>query len=413
MFVASAPSRALRRIAYRIVIANLNVIPAGVRSGPPRIKCPLNVCCSKFGFCGTTSEFCASSKVKSPSCSGTSASARTIGYYEGWSTSRPCDGMFPEGIPSGAYTHLNFAFAFIDPVSFAVAPMSDSDIPLYTRFTGLKATNPGLQTWISIGGWSMNDPDQPTAATFSKLAGSREAQSAFFISLLSFLSTYGFDGVDIDWEYPVAPERSGNPQDYVNYVSFLANLRNALGSGGHNYGLTITIPSGYWYMQNFDLVAMEKNIDWFNVMTYDLHGTWDSSDKFIGPIVNAHTNLTEIDQTMDLLWRNNTKVDCYIGFTLTDPSCSTAGCLFSGGATPGPCTGNAGTLSFAEIKRVIAGGGQVTLDKAAAIKQVVWDSNQWVSYDDEDTFKAKIDYANSKCLGGLMVAFSSRLMIGG
>lgn len=107
--------------------------------------------------------------------------------------------MFPEGIPSGAYTHLNFAFAFVDPGSFAVAPMSDSDIPLYTRFTGLKATDPGLQTWISIGGWSMNDPDQPTAATFSKLAGSREAQGAFFSSLLSFLSTYGFDGVDIDW----------------------------------------------------------------------------------------------------------------------------------------------------------------------------------------------------------------------
>lgn len=45
----------------------------------------------------------------------------------------------------------------------------------------------------------MNDPDQPTAATFSKLAGSREVQGAFFSSLLSFLSTYGFDGVDIDW----------------------------------------------------------------------------------------------------------------------------------------------------------------------------------------------------------------------
>lgn len=139
-----------------------------------------------------------------------------LGYYEGWSTSRPCDGskleatltalcadivksVFPEGIPSGAYTHLNYAFAFVDPESFSVAPMSDSDIPLYSRFTGLKSNDPGLQTWISIGGWSMNDADQPTAGTFSKLAGSAQAQSAFFASLLSFLSTYGFDGVDIDW----------------------------------------------------------------------------------------------------------------------------------------------------------------------------------------------------------------------
>ena len=45
-----------------------------------------------------------------------------------------------------------------------------------------------------------------------------------------------------DREYPVAPERSGNTQDYANYVSFLGNLRQALGSNGHKYGLTITIP---------------------------------------------------------------------------------------------------------------------------------------------------------------------------
>lgn len=154
--------------------------------------------------------------------------------------------MSPEQLPVGAYTHLNFAFAFIDPVTFHVAPMSEADTELYPRFTGLKAANPGLQTWISIGGWSMNDPDQPTATTFSDLAGSTTAQTAFFSSLLSFMQTYGFDGIDIDWEYPVAPERGGKPADYQNYVSFLKNLRSALGGSGHNYGLTLTLPSSYW-----------------------------------------------------------------------------------------------------------------------------------------------------------------------
>lgn len=61
------------------------------------------------------------------------------------------------------------------------------------------------------------------------------------------------------------------------------------------------------YMQHFDIVAIEKTVDWLNVMTYDLHGTWDSTDRFIGPIVNAHTNLTEIDNTMDLFWRNKVR----------------------------------------------------------------------------------------------------------
>lgn len=86
----------------------------------------------------------------------------------------------------------------------------------------------------------MNDADQPTASTFSTLAGSASAQTAFFSSLLQFMTTYGFDGVDIDWEYPGAPERSGQAADFTNYVSFLKNLRQALGSSGHNYGLTVS-----------------------------------------------------------------------------------------------------------------------------------------------------------------------------
>jgi DUF917 family protein len=46
-------------------------------------------------------------------------------------------------------------------------------------------------------------------------------------------------------------------------------------------------------------------------------GTWDAGDPYIGNIMLAHTNLTEIRQTMDLLWRNNidpSKVTMGIGF---------------------------------------------------------------------------------------------------
>ena len=113
-------------------------------------KCPLNVCCSKFGFCGTTSDFCGNKTVNKPSCGGSSSNKRTIGYYEGWSTTRACDGMFPEEIPAGAYTHLNYAFAFVDPSSYKIAPMATLDNELYPRFTAIKERNPGLETWISV-----------------------------------------------------------------------------------------------------------------------------------------------------------------------------------------------------------------------------------------------------------------------
>jgi len=107
--------------------------------------------------------------------------------------------MTPEKIPAAAYTHLNFAFASIDPTKFTMATASPGDEDLYRRVTNLKTINRGLQVWISIGGWTFNDPDQPTARTFSQLAASTSAQQTFFPSLVSFMSTYGFDGVDIDW----------------------------------------------------------------------------------------------------------------------------------------------------------------------------------------------------------------------
>ncbi len=140
-------------------------------------------------------------------------------------------------------------------------------------------------------------------------------------------------------------------------------------------------------------------------------GTWDGSNPYIGAFVNAHTNLTEIEQTLDLFWRNgiNSKnINLGLGFygrsfTLSNPGCKTAGCPFSAGGSPGRCTASAGTLSFAEISEIVAAGATETVDKDAGVAIVTWDNNQWVSYDNEQTLKQKMDYANSRCLGGVLI----------
>lgn len=90
---------------------------------------------------------------------------------------------------------------------------------------------------------------------------------------------------------------------------------------------------------------------------------------------------------------------------MSDPSCLSAGCPFSSGGNPGPCTATSGILSVAEIRDVIASGATVTLDAAAAVKIVTWDTDQWVSYDDAETMKTKVDFANQHCLGGYAFFF--------
>lgn len=86
------------------------------------------------------------------------------------------------------------------------------------------------------------------------------------------LTTVGFDGLDIDWEYPGAPNRGGKPEDTDNSVKLLKTLRTVFDGSGKNYCLTFTAPSSYWYLRWFDLPNLVKYANWVNLMTYDLHG---------------------------------------------------------------------------------------------------------------------------------------------
>ncbi|KAF8594968.1 hypothetical protein BDV93DRAFT_122313 [Ceratobasidium sp. AG-I] len=396
----------------------------GQYASVPGTKCPLNVCCSQYGFCGTTSEFCdVGQKCQSgcgspskPSGSGSSAAQRVIGYFESWSGTRPCDQWDPSMISASQITHLNFAFALIDD-SNHITPAAPGDTSLYLQVMSLKDSNPDLKIFISVGGWAFNDPG-PSQKRFSTMASTSANRATFISSCLQFMKTYGFDGVDIDWEYPVDDLRGGVPADKANLNSLLKEFRAAIGSSGSKYGLTITTPSSYYYLRNFDIMEIVKWIDWFNHMTYDLHGVWDKDSKFLGPYVNSHSNLTEIDISMDLFWRNNippAKISMGLGFygrsfQLQSSSCTKPGCLFTGPANAGACTGAAGILSYSEIQAELNGTSltrkratpTVVWDKTAAVKYASW-GDQWISYDDTDTFKQKIDYANKLGLGGMLI----------
>lgn len=107
--------------------------------------------------------------------------------------------MEPEKIPLGYYTHINFAFALINPDTYRMDEMDSGTASRYRRVSALKERQNNLEVWIAIGGWAMNDPG-PYRTAFSDLAKSEEAQDAFFDSLINFLKVNDFDGVDLDWE---------------------------------------------------------------------------------------------------------------------------------------------------------------------------------------------------------------------
>ena len=101
---------------------------------------------------------------------------------------------------------------------------------------------------------------------------------------------------------------------------------------------------------------------------------------------------------------------CYRSFTLADAGCSKPGCAFSGASKPGPCSATEGILSYYEIKNILNGASTKkrdaitpTHDEKSAVNYFTFDNDQWVSYDDDRTFKQKVDWANGVGMGGGLI----------
>ncbi|KAK5658413.1 hypothetical protein OQA88_2390 [Cercophora sp. LCS_1] len=387
----------------------------------PGKTCPLNTCCSEFGFCGTTQDFCTggcqSNCVLNPQPASGSpknqALSKVIGYYESWSYQSSCNRKSPSDMPLNELTHLNYAFAFIEPVTFELTTMDDkTPESLFKLTTDTKKYNPNLKVYIAIGGWTFSDNDTVTQPLFSEISSTEANRQKFADNCVKFCNLWGFDGIDIDWEYPGAPDRGGKPEDVENFVLLMKTIKQTFNGAPRKLGLTFTIPSSYWYLKWFDMPNLLKYADWTNLMSYDLHGTWDANNP-IGAIAQAHTNLTEIKLATQLLWRNDIKPEqvClgfgFYGrsFQLADPSCTTPGCPFKGGAKAGPCSKTSGVLMYYEIQAILNQIPSLTPvhDEDAAVKYIVWDNDQWVSYDDGDTFDQKLAWANSVGFGGSLI----------
>ena len=315
--------------------------------------------------------------------SGTS-NGRMIGYYQASnSRDRVCNRITPSQIKTEGYTHLFFAFASISPETYKVKPWVDDDVELMREFTKLKGQGRNLQTWVAVGGWQFSEPDEPTHTTWHDICADPSKRSTFIASLITFMDEYGFQGADLDWEYPGDEDRGGNRDDIDNFVSLVSEMREAFGT---DYGISLTLAPDYWYLRYFDVGRLQNYVDHLGFMSYDLHGSWDSDVDTLGSIVRGQANLEEIaNNTVPLAYAgvDPSKIDLGIawygrGYTLSDPNCNTLGCPFSGPSEPGKCTNSAGVLSLVEIQQMLdAGEATSNLLEDIGMKELVW-ADQWI-----------------------------------
>ncbi|MFG1412615.1 glycoside hydrolase family 18 protein [Xanthobacter sp. VTT E-85241] len=230
------------------------------------------------------------------------------GYYADWTV---YDHNYTiSDVPADQLTNLIYAAANIDSSGHMVLfdPYSDTQMLFsaadsvdgiadtagqglagsFNQIVELKAEHPDLKVSMMIGGWTLS-------ANFSDTAATAEGRDTFAQSVVDFLKTYPmFDGVDLDWEFPGGEGLAGNsvrPDDGANYALLVADLRHALdgleAETGRDYTISVASPVGATKIANFNLAGLDPYVDWFNVMAYDFHGTWDTTTGHLAPLLDS------------------------------------------------------------------------------------------------------------------------------
>ncbi|NDI35828.1 fibronectin type III domain-containing protein [Chengkuizengella sediminis] len=163
--------------------------------------------------------------------------------------------------------------------------MSEAKCGNFKQMRDLKDKYPHVKTLISVGGWTWSN-------RFSDMAADPVTRQRFAESSVDFIREYGFDGVDLDWEYPVVeaiPGNSARPEDKTNFTLLLQDIRDALDEAGvedgQHYLLTIASGANPVYAENTELDKIANIVDFINIMTYDYHGgSWEANTSFNSPL---------------------------------------------------------------------------------------------------------------------------------
>jgi chitinase len=356
---------------------------------------------------------------------------KLVGYFAEWSVYQR--NYHVKDIPAAKLTHLNYAFAKISPAGECA--LVDAYAAIDKFYPGdswdngalrgnfrqlqlLKTKHPHLKTLISVGGWTLSGP-------FSDVAFTDAARVKFAKSCVHFMGKYGFDGVDIDWEYPVGGGLEVNktrPADKQNCTLLLTALRRELDARGQAdkkaYLLTIAAPAGPKIYAHLELNKVAPLIDWFNLMTYDFHGSWSPLTNFHAPLYASAT-----DPTTDETVRKQCNVDAAVkGYRAAGVPADklVVGVPFYGrgwggvanvnrglyqkhAAAPPPGTWEAGVFDSKDLAANYVGKYTRFWHEEAKVPWL-FDAAKgtMISYDDPESLRLKAEYVNAQHLGGVM-----------
>jgi len=158
---------------------------------------------------------------------------------------------------------------------------------IFHQLQELKRKSPRLKILISLGGWANSDGFSDAAQP----ANVREFVHSCVDLFINGNFAPGihapgvFDGIDVDWEYPVNGGLiPGRPEDTRNMNAMAAEFRRQLAAVHSGLLLTAAIPATGEDYRHFDLKTLSRYMKDLSIMAYDLHWNAEKTTNLHSPL---------------------------------------------------------------------------------------------------------------------------------
>ena len=341
--------------------------------------------------------------VKDVASSGAASMLATLNYAFG----RVSNGRCEIDDTDAALRHTYKASESVD----GIADLSSNGLRgTFLQLQKLKLQHPNLKVVISLGGWGGSSGFSQAAEPAQVETFVRSCVQTFILGRFApGIDAPGiFDGIDIDWEYPVAGgPTAGRPEDKQRFTAMVAEFRRQLDAVRPGLLLTAALPARPEDYRHFELSKLSPYLDQISIMAYDLH--WSTE-----PLTNFHSAMFHLpgDPSQPPLDRRygDQAVQAFLAAGIP-PGKLLLGIPFYGKAWQGVGPANHGLYQAGKpgnedsgtyrLLKALPPSADRQFDAQAASCSVLYRSNFW-TYDCPQAMRVKRKYIRQQNLGGAM-----------
>ncbi|MED6161360.1 Class V chitinase CHIT5a [Stylosanthes scabra] len=309
--------------------------------------------------------------------------------------------LSPSSIDTRYFTHIYYAFIEPEPNTFnlIITPSDQNFIPEFIN--GLSSRNPPVKTILSIGGGSSN------ATLFSLMASTVKSREAFINSTIQVARQYGFDGVDLDWEFP------NNKQDMANLALLFKEWHQALvleAKVHRRPRLLLTAAVYYAHTilfigpapRDYPAQAIKDYLDWASPMCFDYHGAWDNITGYNAALFDPTSKISTQFGLGSWIKSGVPPSKLVFGLPLYGRAWKLQDPKVHGHGAPavGAADGTDGTMNYDDILEFNKKNKATVVFDRSAVSYYTYAGNTWISYDDGPSITRKVQYAKSLGLKG-------------